>query len=41
MDIATFIQQVKTKNETKNETKLLEEQNKLLREIKSLLELRR
>jgi predicted nucleic acid-binding Zn ribbon protein len=41
MDVATFIQQAKTKHEVAETNKLLKEQNKLLREIQALLELRR
>ena len=41
MDIATFIQQTKIKRKVAETNKLLKEQNKLLGQIRDLLELRR
>jgi len=41
MDIATFIQQTKTKREVAQTNKLLKEQNKLLRQIRDLMEFKR
>ena len=38
MDIATFMQQVKTKHEIAETNKLLKEQIRLLKEIRDLLE---
>jgi hypothetical protein len=41
MELAVFLQQLKTKKEVAETNRLLIEQNKILREIKSLLELKR
>lgn len=41
MEIALLLQQLKARKEVAENNQLLKEQNKLLREIKGLLELRR
>ncbi|MFA4855991.1 MAG: hypothetical protein WC634_05410 [archaeon] len=41
MDVGTFLQQNKTKNQLVETNKLLKEQNELLKEIRDLLELKR